>query len=191
MIIGYTEINESAIQNVSNNYFANRIKEYSRTQEKVRTYASYVLLKKLTKKYKIDLDQVDIVRDRNGKPYAKNNEFCFNIAHSGNMVVVAIDDKRVGIDIEYIRPFDVRIAKKFFSDKIDKISNAVEPGIEFTKQWTIFEAGLKYYGSIELLRQNPVPTMFCKNLFDSEKTQYILTVATDEKIEKDIIIEKF
>ena len=51
-----------------------------------------------------------------GKPYAKGLPVEFNISHSGDMVVCAVDDKPVGIDIEKIRPIDLTIAKRICTD---------------------------------------------------------------------------
>lgn len=38
-----------------------------------------------------------------------------NISHSGDMVVCAVDDRPVGIDIEQIRPIDLTVAKRICS----------------------------------------------------------------------------
>lgn len=51
-----------------------------------------------------------------GKPLLK--EPCtvhFNISHSGNWVVCALDNAPVGIDVEETGPVDLKIAEKFFS----------------------------------------------------------------------------
>ena len=41
----------------------------------------------------------------------------FNISHSGDLVVCAVDDKPVGIDVEQIRPMDMKVAKYICKDK--------------------------------------------------------------------------
>ncbi len=52
-----------------------------------------------------------------GKPYLCNNhDFHFNISHSGNWVICAISEKKVGADIEQIKPINFNIAKHFFSE---------------------------------------------------------------------------
>lgn len=51
-----------------------------------------------------------------GKPYAKGLPVEFNISHSGDMVVCAVDEKPVGIDIEKIRPIDLTVAKRICAD---------------------------------------------------------------------------
>lgn len=51
-----------------------------------------------------------------GKPVLlKPNEIHFNISHSGNWVVCAVDDNAVGIDVETVKPIDIKIAERFFS----------------------------------------------------------------------------
>lgn len=52
-----------------------------------------------------------------GKPYAKNLPAEFNISHSGDMVVCAVDNKPIGIDIEKIRPIDLAVAKRICTDE--------------------------------------------------------------------------
>lgn len=51
------------------------------------------------------------------KPYAKDLDVEFNISHSGNMVVCAVDNKPVGIDIEQIHPIDLTVAKRICTDE--------------------------------------------------------------------------
>lgn len=48
---------------------------------------------------------------KHGKPYAIGLDVEFNISHSGDMVVCAVDNNPVGIDIEQIHPIDLSVAK--------------------------------------------------------------------------------
>ena len=51
-----------------------------------------------------------------GKPYLVNDPHIhFNLSHSGKYIACAIDSKPVGIDIEQIKPIDMKIAERFFS----------------------------------------------------------------------------
>lgn len=52
-----------------------------------------------------------------GKPYAKDLNVEFNISHSADMVVCAVDTNPVGVDIEKIRPVDLNTAKRIFSEE--------------------------------------------------------------------------
>lgn len=44
-----------------------------------------------------------------GKPFAKDLPVEFNISHSGNIVVCAVSSIPIGIDIEQIRPIDIKV----------------------------------------------------------------------------------
>ena len=97
---------------------------------------------------------------KHGKPYAKDLNIEFNISHSADMVVCAVDDNLVGVDIEKIRHIDLNTAKRIFSDEeIGYIFGSV-PGIEdyrhylndavlqrFFELWTKKEAYGKLVGA--------------------------------------------
>lgn len=74
-----------------------------------------------------------------GKPYLKNIPLFFNISHSKDIVICAISDEEIGIDIEYLRPFNEAIAKKFFPE----IPNN---DVIFTKEWVKLESLIKASG---------------------------------------------
>jgi 4'-phosphopantetheinyl transferase len=57
-------------------------------------------------------------QNKYGKPFIIDNPLCFNLSHSHQLGLIAINGKNeVGVDIEYIRPNfdDLRIANRFFS----------------------------------------------------------------------------
>ncbi len=95
----------------------------------------------------------------NGKPYPTNADAEFNISHSGDWVVCAVSQKPVGIDIEEIRPINLKIAKKFYTeDEIFYLFGHTPTEEEYTQTedaeiytrffeiWTGKEAYLKYTG---------------------------------------------
>ena len=96
----------------------------------------------------------------NGKPFAENTEIQFNISHSGNIVVCAVDDRPVGIDVEQIRNIELKIAKRIYADDelfylfgfhpsnddFYTLPNA-EMLLRFFELWTAKEAYLKYTGA--------------------------------------------
>lgn len=87
-------------------------------------------------------------------PYGKpillvSNRIEFNIAHSGNWVVCAVDDNPVGIDVEVVKPVDFQIAKKFFSK--EEYNNLMDQPAEirlkyFYSLWTLKESYIKAEG---------------------------------------------
>lgn len=53
---------------------------------------------------------------RHGKPFFPDLPgFCFSLSHAGHYAMCAASDTPVGCDLEAVRPFDVRVAKRFFS----------------------------------------------------------------------------
>ncbi|NOU71099.1 4'-phosphopantetheinyl transferase superfamily protein [Paenibacillus sp. LMG 31458] len=51
-----------------------------------------------------------------GKPYLDGTDSVyFNVSHSGDWVVCAIDSDSVGIDVEKVHSMDMQIARQFFS----------------------------------------------------------------------------
>ncbi len=75
------------------------------------------LLVKYGIKKRFNINQVDFNVTEYGKPYvSKYTNIHFNISHSGDWVVCAINDEIIGIDIEQIKPIDINIAKRFFSE---------------------------------------------------------------------------
>ena len=56
-----------------------------------------------------------------GKPYfTENNDFKFNISHSGDWAVIAVSDCEIGIDIEKIGKLRTNIEKRILHEKEKK-----------------------------------------------------------------------
>lgn len=67
---------------------------------------------------------------RGSKPYLKDYEYYYNLSHTGDLIVLAISNQEIGIDIEEQ------------SRAIKKVK-----GISTIKEWTITEAAVKYLGT--------------------------------------------
>lgn len=85
-----------------------------------------------------------------GKPLVKVFDKCFfNISHSGDWIVCAIDSKPIGIDIEEIRDIDFAVAKQVFSKKeyITFSSKTENKKLAyFYSLWTLKESYIKAIG---------------------------------------------
>lgn len=80
-----------------------------------------------------------------GKPFAMNLPVHFNISHSNGLVVCAVSDNEIGIDIEKIRTVNPRTAKKFACpDELEYIGTHKNGFFEI---WTLKEAYFKCIGS--------------------------------------------
>ena len=95
-----------------------RVDRFRFVDDKKRTVAGEMLARKAIAEW-CSVAPEDIVFGikEHGKPYAKNLSIEFNISHSSDMVVCAVDDKPVGIDIEQIRPIDLTVAKRICTDE--------------------------------------------------------------------------
>jgi len=78
-----------------------------------------------------------------GKPFIPNSEIYFNLSNTNGIVVLAISDQPIGIDIEKLRQPKPLIYKRVFcNEEVDFISSAED----FTYLWTRKEAVVKLFG---------------------------------------------
>ena len=85
--------------------------------------------------------------DENGKPTVDG--LCFNLSHSGNYVVCAVNDRPVGCDIERIKEAPKQVEKRAFSPEerayLKQLSGDAY-NREFFRIWTKKESYLKMKG---------------------------------------------
>jgi len=96
--------------------------------------------------------EIQFIQNKYGKPFISNNPLFFNLSHSGNFGLLAINKEfEVGVDIEYIRPdfADLKIARRFFSDNEVKELLSLPPKQRkqgFFNCWSRKEAYIKGQG---------------------------------------------
>lgn len=128
-----------------------------RPEDKNRSLAGQWLAGKLLK------DQFGIsatlCRSPNGQPYFEDCELQVSIAHSEEMIACAINEEKVGIDVEKIRPIDLKICRHTCveAEKDYLLSGSVQPeGVlcedpeilsRFFEIWTAKEAYFKKQGT--------------------------------------------
>ena len=97
----------------------------------------------------ISPDDIKFRTKGKGKPYVENQKIEFSISHSGTIVVCAISDTPVGIDIERIGDPNAKVAQKFFTE--DERNYVFEKCAlsrqRFFEIWTRKEAYVKKIGS--------------------------------------------
>ncbi len=96
-------------------------------------------------------DQMAFAATPHGKPIlAGHPDYHFNISHSGSWIVLAQHPADVGVDVEMIRPVNLRIAKRHFSatETADLLAQttAERPGY-FFDLWTLKESYVKAIGT--------------------------------------------
>ncbi len=128
-----------------------RVNKFRFADDKKRTVAGEMLARKTIAEW-CSVDETDIVfyKNEHGKPYLKDLPCYFNISHSGDFVVCAVSENEIGIDIEKLRPIDLKIARRVFTENEQKrlFSELKEQQQDiFFSLWTEKEAVLKCLGT--------------------------------------------
>ena len=119
-----------------------RIRRYRKIENKYQLLIGRLLLKHgMEQLGYTDFHLEDIIYNENNCPMWKEGVH-FNIAHSGNIVACAFSDEaNIGIDVEQIRPIELKDFKHILNDLDYRIiENAPHFLSEFFKIWTIKEA---------------------------------------------------
>ena len=83
--------------------------EYSKLAKKF-------LIKKICENYKLLPEDIVLLKTENGKPYIKDHpDIHFNISHTNGAIAVAFSDSPIGVDVEKIRDFNLKITERFFT----------------------------------------------------------------------------
>ena len=89
-------------------------------------------------------------KDYFGKPFLNTNKIniYFNISHSADWIVCALDNKKIGVDIEHIRSFEINPKMSIFFSKNEwlYITTSENKIRSFFEIWTLKESYLKYLG---------------------------------------------
>jgi len=128
-----------------------KIEQFVREDDAQRSLIGELLIRStLVKMFAIPTETIRIAYSSKGKPFLHEGEHIkFNVSHSGQWVVAAFGPKRIGIDIEEIKPGKMKIAKRYFTetevyDLLQKPEN--EQSDYFFELWTCKESYLKALG---------------------------------------------
>lgn len=177
-----------------------KIDRFHFEDDKKRSLYGEILVRYFVGKiYSIPNHQIKINYDQNGKPYLDSfSGIHFNISHSGDWVMCAVDDVPIGIDIEQIQKIDTTIARHFFTPSEYRQIIVEESGVDFFYQlWTLKESYVKYKGlglgipfdsfEFDISGNSPVlysddvkPPFFISHMF---KKNYYLALCSKRPIE--------
>lgn len=175
--------------------------DYIFDEDKTRHYMGVFLVKKIIKSIQNSPKVIQIQKNKYGKPYlAENNNLYFNISHSEKIVVCAISNTEIGIDIEKIREFPVEIRENIYTDNenkyIDISKDANKAGF---KIWTVKESYLKYKGigilhidkMFEVVKDDKLVDKYddCRFMQVELNDGYITTICTENTC-NDILVER-
>lgn len=147
-------------------------------QKRLQCLGAGLLLNKVLSRYGISLELV--YTETNGKPVVDG--ICFNLAHSGDLVICAVSEKPVGCDIEKIKDAPKRVAERSFTDAEKEYLQRFSGDAynrEFFRIWTKKESYLKMIGTGIRV---PLDTLEIKDCHvqEYEVTGYQITVCAEE-----------
>lgn len=123
---------------------------FEKSDKKTQHKKAYELLfYALSKYYNIsDIDKSDFSYNDYGKPGLKRfPEIYFNISHCRTAAVCAIHRDKIGIDVENIRNFTMRVAGRICAEQeLEHIINSEYNNSVFFKYWTLKESYVKMIG---------------------------------------------
>jgi 4'-phosphopantetheinyl transferase len=128
-----------------------KIKRYVFRMDALRSLVADLLSRfVISKTLNIEKSYIQFEVNDYGKPFVKGvSELHFNVSHSGNWVVCAIDTQQIGVDIEKIDFIDVQLAKHFFSKKEQEDLHMIpyqEQQSYFFDLWSLKESYIKMVG---------------------------------------------
>ncbi len=164
-----------------------RVNRYHFEADKKRSIAGELLARRLLSEYcNITPEQIVFGVKEKGKPFAEGVNAYFNISHSGNWALCAVDTAPVGVDIEVIQEADRLLIQRvcnmeerayIFNNSISSVAK----NRRFLEVWTFKEACFKCVGSGlgDFSRFRFFDTSIKKKVL-SEK-EYIATIVSIEK----------
>lgn len=101
----------------------------------------------------IGINDFSIEKRERGKPYLTGHEdIFFNLSHSGNMVLLGLSGKEIGVDIEAEKEFKDSLINYVFCDDEKSLAKELtkslnlSPDQVYTRLWTAKESVMKYCG---------------------------------------------
>ncbi|EQB86584.1 hypothetical protein M918_13340 [Clostridium sp. BL8] len=187
-----------------------KIKKFINKKDKIRTLIGEILIRTIiVENLKINNRYIRFNKNQYGKPYLKEYpSFNFNISHSGEYVLCAVDDKPIGIDVEEVKPIECEeIAKNFFETK--EFEYIINQDLKFQLDrfyeiWTLKESYIKccgqglsiplksfsievnQYENIKVIGNNEYKEHTFK-LFDIELGYKVAVCSLNKEISKNII----
>lgn len=135
-----------------------KIRRMKHSKDRERSLGAGILLARGLLAYGIDLEDVKIAQDGNGKPYLADirtgkrdlyRGIHFNLSHAGDYAAAAFGKVPVGVDIERRRKFNEGVIRRFHEEERKAFAaceNETEREDLFLKCWTVKESAAKVSG---------------------------------------------
>lgn len=164
-----------------------KILNCKKKQNRMQSLGAGLLLNKVLSLYGISME--NIYTDSNGKPIVDG--ICFNLSHSGDIVICAVSKTPVGCDIEQIKEAPRKVAERKFSDEeIAHLQQFAGDAYnrEFFRIWTKKESYLKMKGTGLRVSLNELEISDCY-MQEYEYPGYQICVCAKENEFADLIWE--
>ncbi|HOC98009.1 MAG TPA: 4'-phosphopantetheinyl transferase superfamily protein [Bacilli bacterium] len=164
--------------------FLDQVNKYKEDDQRRRSFFSWYLLYLKLVERKLNVSDLKVVFNENGKPLIEGINF--NISHSHNLVAVAISSHEVGIDLELVEEKNnERIAKKIMNE--EEYQKYLKNKEYFYKVWTEKEAYLKRRGlalDFALNKDYKIEDVVSYYIQDEDDNDYYLSVSpSSSKVE--------
>ena len=137
----------------------------------------------------------EIKKTKNGKPYTDG--VYFSITHTGDVAMIAVSDRPVGVDAEIIKDRDFfSVSRRFSTVEQSEIGKSSS---EFYKHWVVKEAYIKMFGgtlAYDLKRLDYFGgKLYCDglntdcNIFYCDSGDFIYCVCAESEIPNDLDFE--
>ena len=175
-------------------YRIKKLEKITHPEKRRQSIAAELLLNHAVTSFFPDAEiPCEIHTNEYGKPALKNLPACFSLSHSGDIVVCAISDNEIGIDVEYACGYKAAVVERFFTSHEKLLLDDKEDrDYGFGRIWTAKESALKYLGiglnrslaSVSLQNNNEVllvPENKALNLSHRYVSETHISVCTERK----------
>ena len=116
-----------------------------------RSVAAWLLLRQMLAERGVKAETLSVTENEFGKPaFDPSLGVHFSISHAGERVMVAVDDRPVGCDVEKIAPFDEAVARECLTDAelatVKRAPSGSGRDRAFIRLWVRKEAYVKAVG---------------------------------------------
>lgn len=125
------------------------LEKFKNVKDKLRGGLGEILLRKvLVTEYNFRSEDIKFTFNDYAKPFLEGQNIQFNISHSGNWVVLAVDDNLIGIDVEEVKDINYEeILGSILNDnEFSYIKNSNSKLKTFYTLWTLKESYIKMIG---------------------------------------------
>ena len=154
--------------------------QYSSNKNKLNCLASYLLLWFSLKQNSLIKNAPYFTYSYNKKPYiAENKNIFFNISHTQGCVICAISDNEIGVDVEKVRPINLKISKKICTPSEQKLLDKSSNKLHFLlKMWTKKESYVKMKSGNIFLNCSKINTISLSNIHCFNHKNFIISVSS-------------